>query len=94
MFDNRCSETFARKVRLMGEQHKKQLSKIEAWVTTKTEYLNHRAPINSVSDAQTQLSIFEAYEKEVVTVTETSIAALKDLGEKILPQVFVFFPKV
>jgi len=83
--DHLQRETFARDVRLLDEQHKKQLSKIEDWVNAKTEYLKARPTVNSVSDAQTQLSIFDSYEKDVATTTSTSIAKLKEFGAKICP---------
>jgi hypothetical protein len=57
-----------------------------SWVAEKEAYLNTKEAINSVSEAQTQLTLLEAYEKEKVSVAQTNVSHLKALGADIRAQ--------
>ena len=46
--------------------------------------MNTREAINSISDSHTHLSLFEAYEKEKISVAQLDVEQLKALGAEIL----------
>jgi hypothetical protein len=57
-------------------------------VAEKETYLTRKEVVNSVADAQTQLTLLEAYDKEKVSTTTVSVAQFKQLGAEILAQVY------
>jgi len=84
--DHLARETFAHEVRLLDHQHAKSAEKIVTWIGDRRKYLQARPEIDSVSEANTQLSILEGYDKDRVATESTSIASLAKLGDEILPK--------
>jgi len=84
--DHLARERFAHDVRLLENQHDKLSQKIRSWIEDRRKYLEARPPIDSVSDANTQLTVLAAYDKERIATEQTSIASLSKLGEEILPK--------
>ena len=71
-------------MRLKNERHIKQFKQIEAWVATQTAYLNVKEEIDSIADAQTALSILDAYVDDKQRQTDSAVATLKALGKSII----------
>eukprot|EP01105_Mastigella_eilhardi_P007218 TRINITY_DN18728_c0_g1_i1.p1 TRINITY_DN18728_c0_g1~~TRINITY_DN18728_c0_g1_i1.p1 ORF type:complete len:1570 (+),score=567.85 TRINITY_DN18728_c0_g1_i1:44-4753(+) len=65
-------------VRVAG-QHKSIFENLKKWVSEKEDYLKQRPIIDSVSSAQLQLRLLEAFKKEKETVISTTFAKLKEL---------------
>ncbi len=60
--DDLAREQFKEKVRLLNEEHIDKHAKLLAWSEEPEAYLKKREEVNSVSEAQTQLSLLEAYQ--------------------------------
>ncbi len=82
--DDLARETFAERTRVTNKQHINAYTKLVAWYSEKEAYLKKKEDVNSVSEAQTQLSLLDGYEQEEKGVTGSNVAFLKQLGEKIL----------
>jgi len=82
--DALAREKFKEKVRLMNQDHINNFKKLSTWITEKEHYLNTREAITSVSEARTQLSLFDAYGIENKQESETSVVELKRLGKDVL----------
>lgn len=59
-------------------------NKLSTWCAAKHAFLNAREAIDSISLAQTHLTLLEQYVKENASVTSTTLASFKALGTKIL----------
>eukprot|EP01114_Cavostelium_apophysatum_P006608 TRINITY_DN179_c0_g1_i1.p1 TRINITY_DN179_c0_g1~~TRINITY_DN179_c0_g1_i1.p1 ORF type:complete len:1122 (-),score=548.09 TRINITY_DN179_c0_g1_i1:91-3456(-) len=77
-------EKFKEKVRGQNQEHVNNHAKLASWTAEKEEYLKAREDVQSVTEARTQLSLLEWYEKENQTTRETSVAELQALGKEIL----------
>eukprot|EP01094_Clydonella_sp_ATCC50884_P000749 TRINITY_DN1056_c0_g1_i1.p1 TRINITY_DN1056_c0_g1~~TRINITY_DN1056_c0_g1_i1.p1 ORF type:complete len:1109 (-),score=578.87 TRINITY_DN1056_c0_g1_i1:133-3255(-) len=82
--DHLAREQFREKLRLWNEQHQGKFGKIQAWTDEKEAYLKTKEEINSISEAQLQLGLLATFVKEKATMSETSVSALKALGQEIL----------
>jgi len=70
----------------MDEQHHSRHEKLKSWVAEKTVYLQTKEHIDSVSAAQLQLRLLDAYDKESSAVHEGSFHQLKALGASIVSE--------
>eukprot|EP01090_Pellita_catalonica_P017064 TRINITY_DN5077_c0_g1_i2.p1 TRINITY_DN5077_c0_g1~~TRINITY_DN5077_c0_g1_i2.p1 ORF type:complete len:1314 (-),score=365.62 TRINITY_DN5077_c0_g1_i2:124-3771(-) len=82
--DHLAREQYAEKTRALNKKHTDFHEKLSEWIAEKDTYLKAREEIHSVVDAQTHLSLFEAYETDKKSQTEISVANLKKLGAEIL----------
>jgi hypothetical protein len=64
----------------MNANHSAKHDELQGWIAEKESYLNHKEDINSVSEAQTQISLLEEYEKEKISMAGNYVSALKQLG--------------
>ncbi len=86
--DHLARELHKDKLRLLNKQHIRAYDTIAAWIAEKEAYLNTKETCQSISDAQVQLSLLEAYEKESKTTSETRVARLKNDGAAIIADVY------
>jgi len=84
--DDLAREQFKEKVRLMEKRHADQNGQIEQWTAEKETYLKKKEEIHSLSEARTQVSLLETYEKDKVSMTQNNVSELKALGADILAQ--------
>jgi hypothetical protein len=57
---------------------------MQAWTGEKHTFLSKKESISSVTEAQTHLTLLEAYEKEKASLTATSLTQFKLLGQDVL----------
>eukprot|EP01104_Vermistella_antarctica_P013217 TRINITY_DN3969_c0_g1_i1.p1 TRINITY_DN3969_c0_g1~~TRINITY_DN3969_c0_g1_i1.p1 ORF type:complete len:1004 (+),score=356.20 TRINITY_DN3969_c0_g1_i1:73-3012(+) len=86
MEDHLSREQFKERVRLQDKNHGDRYSKLQAWYADKNAYLQTQEQIDSVAEAQTQLSLLDAYDAEKVMQSESLVAPFKKLGADILAQ--------
>jgi len=84
--DHLAREEFKESVRLMNSNHEDKFNNLQSWINDKEIYLNTKEPINSVSEAKTQLILLESFEKEKERTSSAKVVQLKQLGEEILAQ--------
>jgi len=84
--DDLAREIFKEKVLLLNQQHVANHAKLEGWIHEKEAYLKKKEAINSVSEANTQISLLDAYDDEQKTTNDSAVKALKALGANILAQ--------
>jgi len=82
--DHLARELFKEELRLKGVQHGDRFSKLSAWCTEKETYLAVREEINSISDAQLNLRLLDAFDAEFKDQQPHSVDPLKALGQDIL----------
>jgi len=82
--DHLARELFKEELRLKGVQHGDRFNKLAAWCTEKEAYLAVREEINSVSDAQLNLRLLDAFDAEFKDQKPHSVDPLKALGQDIL----------
>jgi len=68
----------------MSEEHINNHVKLSKWLNEKQQYLETKEAIGSVSEARTQLSLFDSYVKEKASTVETDVAELNHLGAEVL----------
>ena len=61
--DDLAREQFKTKIRLLNQQHLDKYEQLNGWITEKEQYLRHKEDISSVSEARTQLSLLDTFEK-------------------------------
>jgi len=67
----------------LDEQHKARFQRLKTWFADKAAYLKTRETILSVSAAELQLRLLEAYGKEFQNVNDTSLDQLKKLTAEL-----------
>jgi Spectrin repeat len=63
-------------------------NKLNAWIAEKKAYLQKKEEISSVSGAQLQLRLLDAYDKEAASVNATTAAQIVELGNKLAAEQF------
>eukprot|EP01105_Mastigella_eilhardi_P022510 TRINITY_DN5543_c0_g1_i1.p1 TRINITY_DN5543_c0_g1~~TRINITY_DN5543_c0_g1_i1.p1 ORF type:complete len:1716 (-),score=541.94 TRINITY_DN5543_c0_g1_i1:60-5207(-) len=81
--DHLQRETCAVNGRQQGQQHNDVYNKLHSWIVDKDTYLKSRSSINSIGDAQVQLTLFEQYKQEY-SMMEPSLLSFYKLNESIL----------
>eukprot|EP00005_Dracoamoeba_jomungandri_P003108 CAMPEP_0174260450 /NCGR_PEP_ID=MMETSP0439-20130205/9716_1 /TAXON_ID=0 /ORGANISM="Stereomyxa ramosa, Strain Chinc5" /LENGTH=1009 /DNA_ID=CAMNT_0015344697 /DNA_START=295 /DNA_END=3324 /DNA_ORIENTATION=+ len=84
--DDLAREQFKVQVRLMNSQHKDSHDSLCGWVGEKETYLNKKETVESVPEAQLQLSLLDNYDSEFDQYKGSYVAQLKALGAEILAQ--------
>ncbi|KAJ5078559.1 alpha-actinin sarcomeric-like protein [Anaeramoeba ignava] len=84
--DHLKREEFIDKVRQMNDEHKDQYEKLVEWFVDQKAYLEKREEINSVSEARTQLNLFNIYDNEYTKYKEKILVEFKKLGEDTMAQ--------
>ncbi|KAJ5078026.1 spectrin alpha chain [Anaeramoeba ignava] len=84
--DHLKREEFIEKVRQMNVDHKDKFDKLVNWFKTKKTYLEFREEINSVSEAKTQLNLFDTYLNEYKSIKETRVIEMNKFGEETISQ--------
>jgi len=82
--DHLARELFKEELRLKGVQHGDRYNKLAAWCTEKEAYLAVREDIQSISDAQLNLRLLDAFDAEFKDQQPHSVEPLKALGQEIL----------
>jgi hypothetical protein len=86
--DHLAREQHKDKLRIQDKSHSEMHADLVAWYNEKDAYLKDRPPIETVAEAQLQISTFNNYEGEKEMVTATSVASLKADGAAILADVY------
>jgi hypothetical protein len=81
--DDLAREIFKANLRVLNTNHNDKTAKLQAWIAEKEVYLNTKEKVESVAEAQLQLSLLDAYERDKSTLADTNVAALKALGAEI-----------
>jgi hypothetical protein len=69
----------------LDEQHAARYDKLKSWIGEKKAYLEKKEIIDSISGAQLQLRLLDAYDKESASLFETSVQSiLKELGKELV----------
>ncbi|KAJ5069993.1 alpha-actinin sarcomeric-like protein [Anaeramoeba ignava] len=84
--DHLKREEFIADVRGMNDEHKDKYEKLVKWFETKKAYLEIKEEINSVSEARTQLNLFNIYVNEYTKYKEKILVEFKKFGEKTMAQ--------
>jgi len=82
--DDLAREIFREKLRLSNEQHIAKHGKISAWVADSTAYLTKKEAVNSIAEAQVNLAVLHAYNRDQNDMNNLNVAALKQLGDAII----------
>jgi len=82
--DDLKREQFKENLRQQNELHKRKFSGLESWAAEKQEYLQKKEEVNSVMEAEENLTNFNAYKKNKTEITDGEIEAFRVLGRKIL----------
>jgi hypothetical protein len=69
-----------------GVQHTDTHAKLSQWLDLKQQYLLARPPINSVSDANTQITLLDRYVAEAAAYRASAVAGFESLGAKTLAE--------
>eukprot|EP01102_Stenamoeba_stenopodia_P022908 TRINITY_DN971_c0_g1_i1.p1 TRINITY_DN971_c0_g1~~TRINITY_DN971_c0_g1_i1.p1 ORF type:complete len:974 (+),score=372.77 TRINITY_DN971_c0_g1_i1:168-3089(+) len=74
-----------RQIRLqqLDEQHKSRYAKLNVWFSEKSAYLNTKQHVESVSSAELQLRLLEAYQQELATIKSRNVVQLTDLSNEL-----------
>jgi len=67
--DDLAREKFKEKLRQWNSQHIQKFQRLKTWVQAKEEYLNVKEPVDSIPDAEKNLSVHRAYTTEPRTST-------------------------
>eukprot|EP00211_Chloroparvula_japonica_P004956 CAMPEP_0119119142 /NCGR_PEP_ID=MMETSP1310-20130426/760_1 /TAXON_ID=464262 /ORGANISM="Genus nov. species nov., Strain RCC2339" /LENGTH=856 /DNA_ID=CAMNT_0007108559 /DNA_START=117 /DNA_END=2684 /DNA_ORIENTATION=+ len=86
--DHLARELHKDRLRIQDKGHKELHASLDAWYGETAAYLKARPEIDSVPEAQLQLSGYANYEAEKAMVTETSVAQLKSDGAALLADVY------
>lgn len=81
--DHLARETYKEKVLMANRNHISKHEKLVSWFNEKSKYLQTKEEINSVTEAQTQLTLLQSYEEEKTRTTTANVAPLKKLGNDI-----------
>jgi hypothetical protein len=81
--DHLARNQFQDDIRLRVSNHRDAFLKVQAWVGTKTIYLQERETISSVSDARLHLGLLNAYDNEKQDMSTSAVASLRAAGEEI-----------
>jgi len=82
--DSLAREQFKEELRMQASQHHDRFQKLTAWCQEKEAYLAVREEIGSVADAQMHLRLIDAYDAEQKENESNTVAAFKELGQRIL----------
>jgi len=82
--DDLARERFREQLRLWNSQHIEKHANISQWITASTALLNRKEPVNSIAEANQNLTNLAQYEADKVDVTNINVASLKKLGSEIL----------
>jgi hypothetical protein len=86
--DHLAREMHKDRLRIQAQGHVEAYTSIVEWYNEKEAYLKERPPIESVAEAQLQLSFHANFLGEKLMVTETSVSQLKASGASILSDVY------
>jgi len=81
--DDLAREQYKRQVRRWNQQHVDKHKGLTEWIGVKKAYLETKEPVNSISDAEKNLSNWRAYEVEKKDKLAVNVAALNKLGGEI-----------
>ena len=81
--DNLQRETFRERVVMQADVHADIHRKLVAWGVDKAAHLKQREVVASVAEAQQQLSLLDASDREVADVQSGNFARLTELGGEI-----------
>ena len=82
--DDLARESYAEHTRILADQYKRKAALLNAWAVEQLRYLKVKEDIKNSHDARVQLSLLEAYEKEMTNITNTSLASLHALDAEIV----------
>jgi len=74
----------------LGEEHKSVHGILHEWCLEKEAYLRKHDPIDSVSGAELQLRLLEAFLSEAATTRESSLKRLHDVGAELVRERYEF----
>lgn len=74
-----------RQIRLqqLDGQHQTRFGKLSAWIEQKSAYLNTKQSVSSVSAAELQLRLLEAYQRELGTIKSRNVTQLHDISAEL-----------
>jgi len=71
------------KLQQLEEQHHSRFEKLNEWTRVKSVYLTTKQQISSVSGAELQLRLLEAYQHELATIKSRNLVQLLDLSKEL-----------
>lgn len=78
----------------LNEQHTARHDNLQGWIKAKLTYLQTDQPVDSVSAAELQLRLLDAYDRELETIRSRNVAALKDLSATLAAEKYEFISAV
>lgn len=81
--DDLARTQFADATELLVGQHLNKASTLAEWAKVKLAYLAMRPVVDTVNEAQLNLSLFEVFGKEKSGLTNVAVVSLKQLGNSI-----------
>ena len=78
----------------LNEQHQARHDNLQAWISAKATYLSTKQNVESVSAAELQLRLLDAYDRELETIKSRNIAALLQLSATLASEKYEFVSAV
>lgn len=78
----------------LNKQHQAGHDSVQAWIATKATYLSTKQHVDSVSGAELQLRLLDAYDRELETIKTRNIKALSDLSATLASEKYEFISSV
>jgi hypothetical protein len=78
----------------LNEQHQARHDNLQAWIDAKATYLNTKQTVESVSAAELQLRLLDAYDRELETIKSRNVAALLELSSTLASEHYEFIDAV
>lgn len=78
----------------LNEQHQARHDNLQAWISAKATYLGTKQTVESVSAAELQLRLLDAYDRELETIKSRNMAALHELSSTLAAEHYEFIDTV
>lgn len=78
----------------LNEQHKSRFDNLQSWISAKSTYLSTKQTVESVSAAELQLALLEAYNKELEVIKSRNIVQLHSLSSTLADEKYEFIQSV
>lgn len=78
----------------LNQQHQAGHDGLQAWIAAKAAYLNTKQQVDSVSGAELQLKLLDAYVRELDTIKTRNVKALSDLQATLAAEKYEFISSV
>jgi len=86
--DDLARETFKAHVLTENHAHKDKHNQLKRFIEESLVYLEKKEPVNSIADAQLNLTVHHSYQATQKQQAESNVVSLNELGKKILTAVY------